>query len=246
MKRALILCVCVILPAIIILYSLLFWLVEFPVITSKNKTKINRYCEGIKDIGEFEDFNKEAMSIDYFNTEIKTVKYIYFDDTSNEGQAEVIEHSKFSIFLEYKDKKLSRIDFLDHNDEFYEMLFDNTYTFAYRITDDNTFVRFGYKGDEEELSQTEWEEHLMKDFYLHSPYDSTGKISYIDIALNNIDRITKKAYTYTVYSSVDNLNIEFKIQDMEGNLRYKLYITEYEFDEFGRVLTEKSFLYDFY
>lgn len=75
------------------------------------------------------------------------------------------------------------------------------------------------------MSEVEWQEKILEDFYLYSPYDSDGKIPYLDLALENIDKITKKAYVYKIYSSIENIDIEFNVTSVKNSLRFKLNVT---------------------
>lgn len=75
------------------------------------------------------------------------------------------------------------------------------------------------------MSEVEWQEKILEYFYLYSPYDSDGKIPYLDLALENIDKITKKAYVYKIYSSIENIDIEFNVTSVKNSLRFKLNVT---------------------
>ncbi len=230
----------------IIMYSVLFWFVELPVTNAKTETKIEAYCENIKSIRAFDDLHGGTLSTD-LKMNVLTTSYTYLDNTSDNRQTESVENANYRVLIEYDKHHMTKIFFKDYNDGIVELFGTSAYTFGYWISDDGDYLRVAWEGDNKvtDMSEAEWQQRILEDFYAYTPYDSDGNIPYVEAALNNIEKITKKAYAYTIYASVENAAIELRVISIKDYLRFKLSVTECEYDDLGRVILEKTIYYEF-
>lgn len=242
-KKIILPIICVGVPLLFVAYFVLYCFVGFPVSVARFKKEAGDFCAKIKEIKEFDDLNGRSLSTN-INTKIKEIKHIYLDDLPETIETKTV--SNYTVSLYYTKQKISKIEFKDHNNSHVELCFTHPYTITYLIRDDGTFTRFEDGVDVVEMPQNEWESSVMEHFYLFSAYEPSGHLVYLNEALNNITKVSKKPSHYFIHSATNNLSIDWSILHAEHTVRFKFSVTEYEYDDLGRITLERITEYDFH